>query len=135
MEQKSYIHDFDCFTFYYNVIQSKLTEAQQHLKKLELYKSTIESFSLYRLNDMSDMYEEQNDFITIVHKQCAAWRTQQLSLTQQNKINELGKMTQHLENTIYHILFLIEQIQKQKERLLHEHDMAEILDVSHASYA
>ena len=37
MKQTTYVHDFDNFSFFYNIIQSKLFEAEKDLKKLELY--------------------------------------------------------------------------------------------------
>lgn len=114
MEQTPYVPDFDSFSFFYNVIQSKLGEAQHDLKKLELYKSAPNLFTLYALNDIADTHEEQNDFITIVSRQCAVWREQQLTSKQFTQLNTLEKMTQRLENTVYHILFLIEQMQKKK---------------------
>ena len=38
-QQSIYMHDFDSFAFLQNVVQTKLSEAQLHLKKLEFYKA------------------------------------------------------------------------------------------------
>ncbi len=130
MKNTPYVHDFDNFSFFYNVIQSKLGEAQNDLIKLERYKSTPDVFTLYTLGDIAEIHEEQSDFITIVYTQCAEWRKQKKSLTQLTKLNVLDKMTQRLENTVYHILFLVEQLQKMKDPLVGEEDIHNTLHES-----
>ena len=131
MEKNPYVHDFDSLSFFHNVIQSKLGEAQNDLRKLELYKSAPELFTLYALNDIADTHEEQSDFITIVSTQCAVWRKQQLTSTQLTQLNTLDKMTQRLENTVYHILFLVEQLQKKKARPVEEGEEAGFHNTQH----
>ena len=42
MEKPIYMHDVDCLPFFRNVVQSKLIEAQKHLKKVELYKRDLD---------------------------------------------------------------------------------------------
>ncbi len=112
MEHNTMMHDFDCFPFFKNVIQNKLNEAHQHLKKLELYKYYPELFNVYTLNDIIDVHEEQNDFINIVYKQCHAWREHARSTVQHSQVNTLEEMTRKLETTVYHILYMVEQIKK-----------------------
>jgi hypothetical protein len=131
MEQTPYIHDFDSFSFFYNVIQSKLGEAQNDLRKLELYKLAPDLITLYALNDISDTHEEQSDFITIVSTQCAVWRKQQLTSTQLTQLNALDKMTLRLEHTVYHILFLAEQLHKKKARTVGQEEEADIHNTQH----
>ncbi|MES2608214.1 MAG: hypothetical protein V4544_05760 [Pseudomonadota bacterium] len=128
MENNIYMHDFDCFYVFKNVIQSKLKEAQQHLKKLEIYKTHPELFSTHLLNEILYIHEEQSDFITIAYKQCNVWRTQSLLLNQIEKINGLEEIIKKLETTIYHILFIIEHIQRNKDTLPHD-KMEEILNI------
>lgn len=111
------MHDFDCFYFFKNVIQSKLAEAQRHLKKLEVYKAHPELFSTYSLDEMMNIHEEESDFITIAYKQCSIWRAQSLLSGQLDKINGLEEIIKKLETTIYHILFIIEHIQRNKNTL------------------
>ena len=120
MEHNIYMHDFDCFPFMSNIVQSKLTEALQHLRRLEVCKSHPELFSTYRLDEITNIHEEQSDFITVVYKQCAVWRSQTAHVGQLNKIKSLEDLTKRLETTTYHILFLIEHIQKWKNRSLNE---------------
>jgi hypothetical protein len=112
MEHKTIVHDFDCFSFFQNVIQNKLSEANQHLKKLELYKQYPELFHIYTLNDIIDVHEEQNDFINIVYQQCHAWREHACSTVQHSQVNTLEEMTRKLETAVYHILYVVEQIKK-----------------------
>ena len=131
MKQTTYVHDFDNFSFFYNIIQSKLFEAEKDLKKLELYKKTPDFLALYTLNDIADTYEEQSDFITIVYAQCAVWRERNLTLTQISKLNGLDKMTQRLENTVYHVLFLVEQLQKMKATPVGEEECTDIHATRH----
>lgn len=111
------MHDFDCFHFFKNVIQSKLNEAQKHLKKLEICKAHPELFNTYSLDEMINIHEEQSDFIAIAYKQCTVWRAQSLLSGQLDKINSLEEIIKKLETTIYHILFIIEHIQRNKSAL------------------
>ncbi len=111
------MHDFDCFYFFKNVIQSKLTEAQNHLKKLEAYRMHPKLFNTYSLDEMINIHEEQSDFITIAYKQCTVWRSQPLLSGQLEKINNLEEIIKKLETTIYRILFIIEHIQRNKNAL------------------
>ena len=120
MNNNIYMHDFDCFYFFKNVIQSKLNEAQKHLKKLEIYKTHPELFSTYSLDEITHIHEEQSDFITIAHKQCSIWRAQSLLAGQIEKINGLEEIIKKLETAIYHILFIIEYIQRNKNALENE---------------
>ena len=131
MEQTSYVHDFDSFFFFYNVIQSKLGEAQSDLRKLELYKSAPDLITLYALNDIADTHEEQSDFITIVSTQCAVWRKQQLTSMQLTQLNTLDETTQRLEHTVYHILFLVEQMKNKKARPVGEKEEEGIHNTQH----
>ena len=110
------MHDFECFTFFQNVIQSKLKEAQQHLQKLEMYKISPDLFNAHRLDEMIHIHEEDNDFIAIVYTQCRMWRTGSLNINQLANVLDLEKMTNRLESTIYHVLFVIEQFQKLNDR-------------------
>jgi hypothetical protein len=118
MTRNLYMHDFECFHFFQNVINSKLSEAQKHLKKLEIYKTHLDLFNTHKLNEIAYIHEEQNDFITIVYQQCATWRAQSLSVGQLEKVKDLEEMTRKLESTTYHVLFIVEYIQKSKERML-----------------
>lgn len=117
MENKIYMHDFDCFYFFKNIIQSKLNEAQKHLKSLEISKTGLEIFNEHSLNEIKYIHEEQSDFIAIAQKQCNVWRAQSLLAAQLDKINSLEEIIKKLEVTIYHILFIIEHIQRNKNTL------------------
>ena len=110
------MHDFECFTFFQNIIQSKLTEAQQHLQKLEMYKIYPDLFNAHRLDEMIHIHEEDNDFIAIVYTQCRTWRTGSLNINQLANVLALEKMTNKLESTIYHVLFVIEHLQKRNDK-------------------
>jgi hypothetical protein len=88
------------------------------LKKLEIYKTHPELFSTYSLDEITHIHEEQSDFITIAHKQCSIWRAQSLLAGQIEKINGLEEIIKKLETAIYHILFIIEYIQRNKNFLL-----------------
>jgi len=112
MKNNTYIHDFECFPFYQNVIQSKLNEAQEHLKRVEMYKLYPELFSPYKVDDIIHIYEEQSDFMAIVQKQCCVWREHGLNVGQLSKIKMLEEMTKKLEAITYHILYIVENIQR-----------------------
>ena len=115
MKHNTILHDFDCFPFFQNVIHNKLIEANQHLKKIEAYKHYPDLFHVYTLNEIIDVHEEQNEFINIVYKQCHAWREQTHHNTIRDKIEALERMTKKLETTVYHILYVAEQIRKRQE--------------------
>lgn len=110
MEPNTLLHDFDCLPFFLNIIQSKLNEANQHLKKLELYKSFPDHFQVYTLNAIIDVHEEQSDFINVVYKQCHEWRKHTDRKGIRDQIERLETLTKKLETTVYHILYLAEQI-------------------------
>ena len=112
MKNNTCIHDFECFPFYQNVIQSKLNEAQDHLKKVEMYKVRPELFSTYKVDDIIYIYEEQSDFMAIVQKQCRVWREHGLNVAQLSKIKMLEEITKKLETITYHILYIVENIQR-----------------------
>jgi hypothetical protein len=112
MKNNTYIHDFECFPFYQNVIQSKLGEAQEHLKRVEMYKLYPELFTPYKLDEIISIYEEQSDFMAIVQKQCCVWREHGLNVGQLSKISVLEGMTKKLEAMTYHILYIVENIQR-----------------------
>ena len=114
MEKNIYMQEFDCFNFFKNIIQSKYSEAQRHLKKLELAKTHAQFFSMGSLDEIKNIHEEQSDFISIAYKQCKIWRGQSLLSGQFGKINNLEEVIKKLETTIYHILFIIEQTQRKK---------------------
>ena len=120
MEYNTLINDFGCLSFFKNVIQNKLKEADQHLHKLEMYKLYPDLFSLYTLNDIIEIHEEHSDFIGIVYQQCRAWREQALDLQQHEQVNQLEKITKRLETTIYHITYVAEQIKKSQEISMRE---------------
>ena len=107
-----YMHDVDCLPFFRNVVQSKLLEAQQHLKKVELYKRDLELMSPYFLDSIIHIYDEQSEFISIAQAQCRVWRQQGLGVGQINKVTDLEKMIQHLESTTCHIMYIVEHIQR-----------------------
>lgn len=111
------MQEFDCFNFFKNIIQSKFSEAQRHLKKLELAKTQAQFFSAGLLDEMKNIHEEQSDFISIAYKQCRVWRGQSLLSGQFGKINSLEEIIKKLETTIYHILFIIEQAKRKKDAL------------------
>jgi hypothetical protein len=123
MTKKIYIQDFDCFPFFQNVVQSKLAEAQLHLKKIEAYKADPEIFNSYTIGEFARIHEDQNDFIALVYKQCNTWLEQSLLHGQFDKIKQLEMITRKLETTVYHILFIIEQIQRKKT--INNDDVAE----------
>jgi hypothetical protein len=127
MENNIYMHDFDCFYFIKNIIQSKINEEQKHLKKLEVCKTHPELFRTYSLDEIMHIHEEQSDFISIAHKQCSIWRTQSLLAGQLDKIKGLEELIKKLETAIYHILFIIEYIQRNKNIMAND-EMAEVLD-------
>jgi 1-aminocyclopropane-1-carboxylate deaminase/D-cysteine desulfhydrase-like pyridoxal-dependent ACC family enzyme len=127
MTKNIFIQDFDCFPFFQNVVQSKLTEAQQHLKKIEVYKSNPEVSNLYMIDEYARIHEEQNDFITLVYNQCHTWLDQSLLQGQFDKIKQLEMITRKLETIIYHILFIIEQIQRSKKTPEKEDSYADAL--------
>ncbi len=117
MSSPHMINDIDCLPFFQNVVKSKINQAQQHFNTLSSYKL----FSIvpldYKINDLTRIHEEQSDFITIVYKQCNAWRMGRLETKQSDKINCLEEMTRRLENLIYHILFMIEQINQNRHKI------------------
>ena len=117
MKHNTYIQDFDCFPFFQNIVQSKLSEAQQHLRKIEAYRANPEIFNLYVVDEFARIHEDQNDFIAYVYKQCAIWLEQSLLQGQIVRIKHLEKMTRKLETVVYHILFVIEQLQRKKTSL------------------
>ena len=114
MKNNDYIPDFECFPFYQNVIQTKLNEAHEHLKKVEMYKIYPELFSMYKVDDITYIYEEQSDFMAIVQKQCRVWREHGLNVGQLSKIKTLEEMIKKLEAMTYHILYIVENIQRSR---------------------
>ena len=122
MKHNLYMHDLDCLPFFKNVVQSKQMEAQQHLKKVELYKRDTEQMSPYFLDDIIHIYDEQSEFISIAQTQCRVWREHGLSAGQISAVTDLEKMIQHLESTTYHIMYIVEHIQRTQNLLPDESD-------------
>lgn len=125
MQTNPYMQDFDCLSLLQNVMQSKLTEASQYLKKLEICKNSRVLLNRYMLTNIFEIQEEQNDFIEIVHKQCRIWRSHSPGSTQENQVARLEKSTERLEGITYHILFLAEQIKKTMDTPAHPVNDAE----------
>ena len=111
-QQSIYMHDFDSFAFLQNVVQTKLSEAQLHLKKLEFYKSHPDLLNSYTLDDIIGIHEEHTEFMTRVYNQCRFWHEQHHLSQYSKKIMHLETLTRTLESTTYHILYCIDQIQK-----------------------
>jgi hypothetical protein len=107
-----YMHDFDALPFLQNVVKSKLTEAQQHLKKLEVYRAHPERLNIHILDDIMSIHEENNEFMTRVYNQCKLWRNHTVFHKYSDKISHLETLAKTLETTVYHVLYCSDQIQK-----------------------
>jgi hypothetical protein len=112
------VQDFDCFTFFQNVVKSKLIEAQHHLKRCELYRFQPEIINSYQLNDIIIAHEDTHEFLKTGHQQCAVWRNQSTLTGQINKIKHLEDTAKKLEMTVDHIFYVVENIQNEKNRAL-----------------
>ena len=122
MEKPIYMHEVDCLPFFRNVVQSKLIEAEKHLKKVELYKRDLDQVSPFFLEEIIHIYDEQSEFIAIAQTQCRIWCQHGLSGGQTNKVKDLEKMIQQLESTTYHIMYIVEHIQRAQNLLPEEGD-------------
>ena len=121
-----YVQDFDCFPFFLNVVKSKLMEAQQHLKKCEVYRMHPELINAYRLDDIIITHEDTHEFLTTVYQQCAVWRNQSTLIGHITKIKHLEDTAKRLETTIDHIFYLVENIQNEKSRILNGDSAGEV---------
>jgi len=112
------VQDFDCFPFFQNVLRSKLLEAQQHLKRCELYRIQPEVIHSYQLNDIIIAHEDTHEFLATLYQQCSLWRKQSTLMGQISKIKHLEDTAKKLETTIDHIFYVVENIQSEKNRTL-----------------
>lgn len=119
------IQDFHCFPFFQNVVKSKLMNAQQHLKKCEVYQMHPDRVNSYRLDDIIITHEDTHEFLTTVYQQCALWRKQSARIGQIEKIRRLENSAKKLETTIDHIFYVVENIQNKKSRILNDDSDAE----------
>jgi hypothetical protein len=110
-------HDFKNISLFHNVIQSKLFEARQHLKSLELYKEQPCLLGPYTLNSIANAHEDQEDFIRTVSKNVKGWKESPLTPTQKKQLSALEENTKYLESTVYHILYLLEHLNKKRNAI------------------
>jgi hypothetical protein len=93
-------------------------EAQQHLKKCEVYRMHPEFIHSYRLDDILITHEDTHEFLTTVYQQCAVWLKQSTRIGHIAKIKHLEDTAKKLEMTIDHIFYLVEKIQNEKNSVL-----------------
>lgn len=111
----STIHSLEHLPFFSQVIHSKLMEAKHYLALLQTYTPQSLPTKRYRVQQIMDIHDENNEFILRMQHNGRAWSQCALTRTQKEHLTLFSKQLQQLETTIYHTLYLIEQLEKPKK--------------------
>lgn len=111
----STIHSIEHLPFFSQVVHSKLMEARQYLALLQTYTPQSLSTKRYRIQQIMDIHDENNEFILRMQHNSRTWNQCALTHTQKENLSLFSKQLQQLETTIYHTLYLIEQLENPKK--------------------
>ena len=112
---ESTFHSIEKLPLFTHVIHSKLMEAKQHVNLLKTYTPQLLLTKRYHVHLIMEIHEENNEFIMHMQNSSRAWSQHALTPTQRDTLNLFDKQLQHLETTIYHVLYTIEQLGKPKK--------------------
>jgi hypothetical protein len=110
MDNTLCIKNYGSYCLFKNIVLTKLTEAQKHLKKLKLFWEERESLRRHRVLAIAKEHEDQFDFISTVQNQCKDWRNKTLNSTQKVHINDLENSTHQLEEEMNAIIYIADKI-------------------------
>lgn len=110
MDNTLCIKNYGSYCLFKNIVLTKLTEAQKHLKKLKVFLEERESLRQHRVLAIAKEHEDQFDFISTVQNQCKDWRDKPLNSTQKIHINDLENLTHQLEEKMNAIIYIADKI-------------------------